>query len=65
MKEHFKLFANSVSELQDLNENSFVVEVGCNDGILLENFIINQIPCLGIEPSRKCSAGRNRKKELR
>ena len=51
MKEHFKLFANSVSELQDLNENSFVVEVGCNDGILLENFIINQIPCLGIEPS--------------
>ena len=51
MKEHFKLFANSVSELQDLNENSFVVEVGCNDGILLENFIIENIPCLGVEPS--------------
>ena len=51
MKEHFKLFANSVSELQDLNENSFVVEVGCNDGILLENFVIDNIPCLGVEPS--------------
>jgi len=51
MKEHFKLFSNSVSELQDLNENSFVVEVGCNDGILLENFIIENIPCLGVEPS--------------
>jgi len=51
MKEHFKLFANSVSDLQDLNEDSFVVEVGCNDGILLENFIIYNIPCLGIEPS--------------
>ena len=51
MKGHFKLFANSVSELQDLNENSFVVEVGCNDGILLENFIIENIPCLGVEPS--------------
>ena len=51
MKEHFKLFTNSVSELQDLNENSFVVEVGCNDGILLENFIIDDIPCLGVEPS--------------
>jgi len=51
MIEHFKLFANSVSELQDLNENSFVVEVGCNDGILLENFIIDNIPCLGVEPS--------------
>ena len=52
MKEHFKLFANSVSDLQDLNEDSFVVEVGCNDGILLENFIIDNIPCLGIEPSK-------------
>ena len=51
MKGHFKLFANSVSELQDLNENSFVVEVGCNDGILLENFVIDNIPCLGVEPS--------------
>ena len=52
MKEHFKLFANSVSELQDLNEDSFVVEVGCNDGILLKNFIINHISCLGVEPSK-------------
>ena len=51
MKKHFKFFANSVSELQDLNENSFIVEVGCNDGILLENFIIDNIPCLGVEPS--------------
>jgi methylation protein EvaC len=51
MKEHFKLFANSISELQDLNEDSFVVEVGCNDGILLKNFIIDNIPCLGVEPS--------------
>ena len=51
MKEHFKLFANSVSKLQDLNEYSFVVELGCNDGILLENFVIDNIPCLGVEPS--------------
>ena len=51
MKEHFKLFASSVSKLQDLNEYSFVVELGCNDGILLENFVIDNIPCLGVEPS--------------
>jgi len=51
MKEHFKRFADSVSELQDLGENSFVVEVGCNDGIMLQNFMSNNIPCLGIEPS--------------
>ena len=51
MKEHFKQFANSVSELQRLNEDSFVVEVGSNDGIMLQNFVTNNIPCLGIEPS--------------
>ena len=51
MKEHFKRFANSVSELQVLDENSFVVEIGSNDGIMLQNFVVNGVPCLGIEPS--------------
>jgi len=52
MKEHFKNFANTVSELQSLDTNSFVVEVGSNDGIMLQNFMANNIPCLGIEPSK-------------
>jgi methylation protein EvaC len=52
MKEHFKHFANSVSELQDLNKDSFVVEIGSNDGIMLQNFVIDKIPCLGVEPSK-------------
>ena len=52
MKEHFKHFANSVSELQDLNKDSFVVEIGSNDGIMLQNFVSHKIPCLGIEPSK-------------
>jgi len=52
MKEHFKRFANSVSKLQSLDENSFVVEVGSNDGIMLQNFVTDGTPCLGIEPSK-------------
>jgi methylation protein EvaC len=52
MKEHFKLFAKSVYDLQDLNEKSFVVEIGCNDGILLQNFNNINISSLGIEPSK-------------
>lgn len=52
MKEHFKFFAESVSALQGLDENSFVVEVGCNDGIMLQNFVASNIPCLGVEPSK-------------
>jgi methylation protein EvaC len=51
MKEHFKRFANSVSELQVLDKNSFVVEIGSNDGIMLQNFVVGGVPCLGVEPS--------------
>ena len=52
MKEHFKDFFESISKLQDLSSNSFVVEIGCNDGILLQNFAAESVPCLGIEPSK-------------
>tara|TARA_B100000787_G_C16182161_1_gene292488 strand:+ start:378 stop:1595 length:1218 start_codon:yes stop_codon:yes gene_type:complete len=51
MKEHFKDFSESISTLQDLTSNSFIVEIGCNDGILLQNFEASGVPCLGIEPS--------------
>ena len=52
MINHFNDFASSVISLQGLNENSFVLEVGCNDGIMLQSFLSNKIPCLGIEPSQ-------------
>ena len=52
MKDHFKNFAKSAYNLQSLNQNSFVLEIGCNDGIMLQNFIENNVPCLGIEPSK-------------
>ena len=52
MKKHFKKFASSVSELQSLSRDSLVVEIGSNDGIMLQNFLESNIPCLGIEPSK-------------
>jgi methylation protein EvaC len=52
MQEHFKQFAYSVSKLQNLDKKSFVVEIGCNDGIMLQNFVTDKIPCLGVEPSK-------------
>ena len=52
MIKHFKKFANSVTSLQNLNEKSFVVEIGCNDGIMLQNFLSDDISCLGVEPSK-------------
>jgi methylation protein EvaC len=52
MQQHFKDFAKSVIELQSLDENSFIVEIGSNDGIMLKNFLSENIPNLGIEPSK-------------
>ena len=52
MKEHFQQFANSVIELQSLKESSLVVEIGCNDGIMIQNFMQKNIGHLGVEPSK-------------
>lgn len=52
MKEHFKQFASSVIELQSLKKDSFVVEIGCNDGIMIQNFMEQGIGHLGVEPSK-------------
>lgn len=61
MKQHFKKFADSVSQLQALDKSSFVVEIGSNDGIMLQNFLNEQIPCLGVEPSKNVAEVANQK----
>ncbi|RDX35477.1 methyltransferase domain-containing protein [Arcobacter sp. HD9-500m-PIT-SAG03] len=52
MKYHFQDFANSVIALQSLDKDSFVVEIGCNDGIMIQNFMQKDIKHLGVEPSK-------------
>jgi methylation protein EvaC len=62
MGKHFKDFANQVLESQYLTGPSpFVVELGCNDGIMLENFSERNIRHLGIEPSRNVAEEANKK----
>jgi 2-polyprenyl-3-methyl-5-hydroxy-6-metoxy-1,4-benzoquinol methylase len=52
MEEHFKEFANQVIESNFLSKKDpFIVELGCNDGIMLKNFAEKGIRHLGIEPS--------------
>lgn len=53
MELHFKEFADEIIASKYLSKNDpFVVELGCNDGIMLKEFAKAGIRHLGIEPSR-------------
>ena len=57
---HFQEFAQGVMQSSYLAKtNPFVVELGCNDGIMLKNFAAAGIRHLGIEPSRNVAAVAN------
>src|SRR3989441_6532686 len=51
MASHFEMFAQQVMTDHLPPHDPFVVEIGCNDGILLEHFAQVGIRHLGIEPS--------------
>lgn len=51
MVEHFKQFAHWLKENYCQDVDPFVVELGSNDGIMLENFAREHIRHLGVEPS--------------
>ncbi|KKM24523.1 hypothetical protein LCGC14_1604280, partial [marine sediment metagenome] len=51
--DHAKNYVNLVSKRFELNKDSLVIEIGSNDGYLLQYFQDLEIPCLGIEPSSK------------
>ena len=50
---HAKHYSDMIIKKLGLNKDSFVVELASNDGYLLKNFVENDIPCLGIEPTKK------------
>ncbi len=60
MAKHFKEFADDVIN-NYLPEDSFVVELGSNDGIMLKNFAEKNITHLGIEPSKNVAAAAREK----
>jgi methylation protein EvaC len=51
MAEHFKVFAGWLETEYLTRPDPFVIEIGCNDGILLGNFADRGMRHLGIEPS--------------
>jgi methylation protein EvaC len=56
MQKHFANFAGSILRSKYLSEDPFVVEIGCNDGILLSHLASRHIRHLGIEPAENVAA---------
>ena len=52
MKNHWKELGDKLIKERKLEKSSFVVEVGSNDGIFLENISKREIPHLGIDASK-------------
>ena len=50
--EHTSQYYRHVKHLMNLHSDSFVIEIGSNDGCLLKHFFLDNIPCLGIEPTQ-------------
>ena len=57
MQDHFGAFADWVIASDYLSsKDPFVVELGCNDGILIKNFAARGIRHIGVEPSKNVAA---------
>jgi len=53
---HAERYVGAITAQLELGEGSFVIELACNDGYLLKNFVARGIPCLGIEPTASTAA---------
>lgn len=49
---HFAGYANSIVERFELSEDSFVVDIGSNDGVLLSHFKKEGTRILGVDPAQ-------------
>jgi hypothetical protein len=54
--DHAAQYAEKMTLLLGLTQQSMVIEVASNDGYLLKNFVAAGIPCLGIEPTASTAA---------
>lgn len=53
---HAEAYCSMATDRFRLDESSFVIEIGSNDGYLLQNFVRRRIPCLGVEPASDTAA---------
>ncbi|MCI5192035.1 MAG: class I SAM-dependent methyltransferase [Candidatus Electrothrix sp. AU1_5] len=49
--QHAEQYTQDMIARLNLGRDSLVIELACNDGYLLKNFVTADVPCLGIEPT--------------
>lgn len=54
--DHSARYVEAITHRLKLGDGSFAIEVACNDGYLLKNFVAAGIPCLGVEPTASTAA---------
>lgn len=59
--QHAKNYAEMIAGRVGLGAHSFVVEIGSNDGYLLQHFLAKGIPALGVEPAANVAKAAERK----
>lgn len=59
--QHASRYCETMTKRFSLTRDSFIVEVGSNDGYLLQYFVARQFRVLGIEPARNVAAAALRK----
>jgi SAM-dependent methyltransferase len=59
--DHARRYTEAITARLGLNRDSFVVEIASNDGYLLQYFVENGIPVLGIEPSGNVASAAKKK----
>ena len=57
---HCEKYSNQIINEYNLNKKSFVIEVACNDGYMLNFFKKKLIPHLGIEPTNTAHIAKNK-----
>jgi 2-polyprenyl-3-methyl-5-hydroxy-6-metoxy-1,4-benzoquinol methylase len=62
---HAKKLVHQCIKNFNLNKNSLIYEVACNDGYLLQYFKKKEIPCIGIEPTSNTANFAKKVKKLK
>jgi len=62
--QHARRFAGESASRFNLGPRSLVVEVGSNDGYLLQYFVEREIPCFGVDPAANCATSAWRERHV-